>query len=249
MRLYRGRGILSNLPENKTGEMGGIRSQGTRFRARTFTKGRRLPHCVAGANSAMLHGAKAILGQAADRFGHKKFHCPSGLLAYPAIQPSRKGQTNMLTRREFTLVLLTALTTVGLAVQAQSDKTSAMTSTAIEWNSTEVKTNATGSSRKFFEGPTATLDVLECHASTLDPGATNHVILQRPNDEVIIVKEGTIEAFVKDKWVRVGPGSVIFNAANVPQSMRNVGDGPATYHVITFHPPATTPKPAAEKQN
>ena len=155
----------------------------------------------------------------------------------------------MPTRREFTLFLLTALTTAGLAVLAQSDKTSAMTSTAIEWNSLEAKTNATGSSRKFFEGPTATLDVLECHASTLNPGATNHAILERPNDEVIIVKEGTIEAFVKDKWVRVGPGSVIFNAANVPQSMRNVGDGPATYHVIMFHPPATTPKPAAEKQN
>jgi mannose-6-phosphate isomerase-like protein (cupin superfamily) len=155
----------------------------------------------------------------------------------------------MLTRREFTLVLLTTLATAGLAVQAQSDKTSVMTSTAIEWNSIEVKTNATGSSRKFFEGPTATLDVLECHASTLNPGATNHVILERPNDEVIIVKEGTIEAFVNDKWVRVGPGSVIFNAANVPQSMRNVGDGPATYHVITFRPPAAPQKPAAEKQN
>jgi len=150
-------------------------------------------------------------------------------------------------RREFTLLLMTALTTAGLAVQAQSVKTSAMTSTAIEWNSLEVKTNATGSGRKFFEGPTATLDVLECHASTLNPGATNHVILKRPNDEVIIVKEGTIEAFVGDKWVRVGPGSVIFNAANVPQSMRNVGDGPATYHVITFRPPATPQKPAAEK--
>jgi mannose-6-phosphate isomerase-like protein (cupin superfamily) len=155
----------------------------------------------------------------------------------------------MLTRREFTLVLLTALTTAGLAVQAQSDKTSAMTSTAIEWNSVEAKTNANGSSKKFFEGPTANLEVLECHASTLNPGATNHVILERPNDEVIIVKEGTIEAFVKDKWVRVGPGSIIFNAANVPQSMRNAGDGPATYHVIMFRPPATPQKPAAEKQN
>ena len=155
----------------------------------------------------------------------------------------------MLTQRKFTLVLLTVLTTAGLATQAQSDKTSAMTSTAIEWNSLEVKTNATGSGRKFFEGPTATLDVLECHASTLNPGVTNHVILRRPNDEVIIVKEGTIEAFVNDKWVRVGPGSVIFNAANVPQSMRNVGEGPATYHVITFQPPTATPKPAAEKQN
>jgi mannose-6-phosphate isomerase-like protein (cupin superfamily) len=153
----------------------------------------------------------------------------------------------MQTRSIIIPVLLTALTTTRLAAQAQSDKTSAMTSTAIEWNSLEVKTNATGSSRKFFEGPTANLDVLECHASTLNPGATNHVILKRPNDEVIIVKEGTIEAFTGDKWVRVGPGSVIFNAANVPQSMRNVGDGPATYHVVMVRP-ATTPKPpAAEK--
>jgi len=155
----------------------------------------------------------------------------------------------MPTRREFTLVLLTALTTAGLAALAQSDKKSVMTSTAVEWNSVEAKTNATGSSRKFFEGPTATLDVLECHASTLNPGATNHVILRRPNDEVIIVKQGTIEAFVNDKWVRVGPGSVIFNAANALQSMRNVGDVPATYHVIMFRPAATPPKPAAEKQN
>ena len=144
----------------------------------------------------------------------------------------------MLTWRKFALVLITAFTATETAVQAQSEKTSAMTSKAIEWNSLEIKTNATGSSRKFFEGPTANLEVLECHASTLNPGATNHVILKRPNDEVIIVKEGTIEAFVGDKWVRVGPGSVIFNAANVDQSMRNVGDGPATYHVIMFRPGA-----------
>jgi XRE family transcriptional regulator, regulator of sulfur utilization len=145
--------------------------------------------------------------------------------------------------RAFALVLFTALTTTGLAARAQSDKTTTMTSTAIEWNSLEAKTNATGSSRKFFEGSTATLDELECHASTLNPGATNHVILERPNDEVIIVKEGTIEAYVGDKWVRVGPGSVIFNAANTPQSMRNVGDGPATYHVIIIR----SKQPAVEK--
>jgi len=153
----------------------------------------------------------------------------------------------MRTLTLFTLVSLTALTTAGLAVQAQSVKTSVMTSTAIEWNSVESKTNANGSSRKFFEGPTASLEVLECHVSTLNPGATNHVILRRPNDEVIIVKEGTIEAFVKDKWVSVGPGSVIFNAANDLQAMRNAGDVPATYHVIMFRPAATSQKPAPDK--
>lgn len=156
----------------------------------------------------------------------------------------------MLTWRKFTLVSLIAIVVAGTAAaQAQSEKTSALTSKAIEWNSLEVKTNATGSSRKFFEGPTANLEVLECHASTLNPGATNHVILKRPNDEVIIVKEGTIEAFVGDKWARVGPGSVIFNAANTPQSMRNVGDIPATYHVIMFRPAAAPKQPGAEKQN
>jgi mannose-6-phosphate isomerase-like protein (cupin superfamily) len=155
----------------------------------------------------------------------------------------------MPNRRKSALVFWTAWFTVGLAALAQSDKKSVMTSAAIEWNSVEAKMNATGSSRKFFEGPTATLDVLECHASTLNPGATNHVILERPNDEIIIVKEGTIEAFVKDKWVRVGPGSVVFNAANVPQAMRNVGERPASYHVITFRPATATKLPAAEKRN
>ena len=122
-----------------------------------------------------------------------------------------------------------------------------MTSTATEWNSVEAKPTATGSSRKFLEGPTPTLDLLECHASTLKPGATNHEILQRPDDEVIIVKEGTIEAYVNDKWVRIGPGSVIFNAANVPQAMRNVGEGPAIYHVITFRPAAMPAESGAKK--
>jgi mannose-6-phosphate isomerase-like protein (cupin superfamily) len=152
----------------------------------------------------------------------------------------------MLTRREFTLILLTALTTTGLAALAQSAKKPPMTSTAIEWNSVQAKTTATGSSRKFIDGPTPTLDNLDCHASTLNPGATNHEILKRPDDEVIIVKEGTIEAYVNDKWVRIGPGSVIFNARNVSQSMRNVGDGPATYHVVTIRPAAMPPQSAAK---
>ena len=153
----------------------------------------------------------------------------------------------MLTRKQFGLFLFTAVTMAAFATQAQP-KTSILTSTAILWPSVDVKTNATGSSRKFFEGSTANLEMLECHASTLNPGATNHAILTRPNDEVIIVKEGVIEAYVGDKWVRVGPGSVIFNAANTPQSMWNPGRMPVAYHVITFRP-AMPKQPAGEKQN
>ena len=162
---------------------------------------------------------------------------------YCLIHRDWKGGIPMLTRREFVLVLLAVVAVTGLAAVGQTTKKALMNATAIEWNSVQDKTNATGSSRKFLDGPTATLDNLECHASTLKPGAMNHEILERPDDEVIIVKEGTIEAYVVDKWVRIGPGSVIFNARNVPQAIRNVGDGPATYHVVTFRVagvPATT---------
>jgi mannose-6-phosphate isomerase-like protein (cupin superfamily) len=145
-------------------------------------------------------------------------------------------------------LLSAAVAVAGMAALAQNQKSPILNSTGIEWNSLEPKPNATGSSRKFFEGPTASLDLLECHASTLNPGATNHVILKRPNDEIIIVKEGAIEAYVGDQWVHLGPGSVIFNAANAPQSMRNAGTVPATYHVITFRTTAVKP-PVSEKQN
>lgn len=123
---------------------------------------------------------------------------------------------------------------------AQSAKKPVMTSVAFEWNAVETKQNANGSGRKFFEGPTPTLDMLECHASTLNPGASNHEILERPHDEVIIIKEGTVEAYIVDKWVKLGPGSVIFNAAQIPQAMRNPGTVPATYHVVMMRPHDTS---------
>lgn len=152
----------------------------------------------------------------------------------------------MITRRESALVLLTALATGGIAAWAQSDTKPIMPSVAIEWNSIEAKPNANGSGKKFIEGATATLEYLESHATTLRPGASNHEILPRADEEVMIVKEGTVEAYVKDKWVRLGPGSLIFYAANAMQSVRNTSDSPATYHVVTFRPyangkPATKP--------
>ncbi len=152
----------------------------------------------------------------------------------------------MITRRELTLVLLTALTTAAIAAFAQSDKKVVMGSQAIDWNSLEAKTTPTGFYRKFFEAPTATLTLLECHATTVNTGASTHPPNTHPQDEVIIVKEGTVEAFVNGDWKRIGPGSVIFNASNAPQAIRNVGETPATYFVVMWHS-TLTPKADASK--
>ena len=104
-----------------------------------------------------------------------------------------------------------------------------------------------GESRKVFRAPTATLDELECHVTTLNPGELAHPPHQHPDEELLIIKEGTVEALVAGEWKRVGAGSVIFQASNQLHAIRNVGDTPATYHVIKWNSPGMLKKktPAA----
>lgn len=133
--------------------------------------------------------------------------------------------------------------TLGFYVMAESTKPAMMGSAAIDWNSVEVQTNKTGSVRHFFKAPTATLDQLECHVTTLFPGAESHPPHKHINEELIIIKEGTVETLVNGEWKKVGPGSVIFNASNVLHGLRNVGDTPAVYHVISWFSPGMMTKP------
>jgi len=91
--------------------------------------------------------------------------------------------------------------------------------------------------RTVVQQPTATLDELEIHITTLNKGETPHPPHQHPDEELVIVKEGTVESLVNGELKRVGPGSIIFQAANQMHSIRNVGDGPATYHVIKWNSP------------
>ncbi len=102
---------------------------------------------------------------------------------------------------------------------------------AIDWNSVAVKTNATGFSRQFFKSATATTELLDFHATTVNPGMSTHPPNQHPEEEVIVVRDGDVEAYMNGGWKPVSPGSIIFNASNAMQAIRNVGKTPATYFV------------------
>ncbi|HEX9368352.1 MAG TPA: cupin domain-containing protein, partial [Vicinamibacterales bacterium] len=95
----------------------------------------------------------------------------------------------------------------------------------------------TGEVRTVVQAPTATLDELEIHITTLNPGETPHAPHKHPDEELLIIKEGTVESLVNGELKRIGPGSIIFQAANQLHSIRNVGDVPATYHVIKWNSP------------
>jgi quercetin dioxygenase-like cupin family protein len=110
-------------------------------------------------------------------------------------------------------------------------------STAFEWDNVAVRKTEVGTVRDVVRSPTATLDELEIHITTLNPGQTSHAPHQHPNEELLIVKEGTVEALVNGEWKKLGVGSVIFQASNQLHGIKNVGSGPATYHVVNWSSP------------
>jgi len=126
---------------------------------------------------------------------------------------------------------------------AASPGAQVMGSKVFDWNAMVDKPNKTGSVRFVCNTPTATLENLEIHISTLNPGLMSHPPHKHPNEELIIVRQGTVETLSNGEWIRVGPGSVIFNGSNQPHGFRNVGMEPAIYHVVNFKTAATPQGP------
>lgn len=147
----------------------------------------------------------------------------------------------MFTRRDCIIALLSITITLTVVAFARNE-TPVMGSSIFDWNTIQATPTKIGATRKFFQAPTATLDELECHVTTLNPGETPHAPHQHPDEEIIIIKEGTVESLVNGQLKRVGPGSVIFQAANQLHSIKNVGTTPATYHVFKWNSPGMLKK-------
>ncbi|HEY5908857.1 MAG TPA: cupin domain-containing protein, partial [Vicinamibacteria bacterium] len=87
---------------------------------------------------------------------------------------------------------------------------------------------------------------LEIHVTTLPPGQASHAPHTHPEEEVIIIKEGKVEAFQAGETRVVGPGAVLFMASFESHAVKNVGDTPATYHVMQWFSPGMKKKAEAK---
>jgi len=108
-----------------------------------------------------------------------------------------------------------------------------------EWDKLAVTKTAKGVRRDVFDGPTTALDKAHCHITTLNPGEVSGDPTLHHQEEVIIVKEGQVEATFDGKTQTAGPGSVIFFAANAVTRLKNIGTTPATYIVFYYYTPLT----------
>jgi XRE family transcriptional regulator, regulator of sulfur utilization len=140
----------------------------------------------------------------------------------------------MITRRDVIVALAAAVLTL-TGVAALPARSAVLSSSIFDWNTLSAQPNKTGAVRRVVQ--------LEIHITTLNKGESPHAPHQHPAEELIIVKEGTVESLVNGETRRVGPGSIIFQASNQMHSIRNVGDAPATYHVIQWQSPGMLKKP------
>lgn len=148
----------------------------------------------------------------------------------------------MLSRRELAVGVIAVVGTLG-SVVVVGQAGGMIGSSVYDWKSMTTKKSAIGEARQVFRGPTATLEELEVHITTLNPGERSHPPHKHPNEEMIMIKEGTVETLSKDEWKRVGPGSVILNGSNDVHDLRNVGSKPATYFVMNWHTDKTPAGP------
>lgn len=131
-------------------------------------------------------------------------------------------------RRDLSL-LLPAL----LSAAANAD-TSVLPSKCYKFGDLPAKTNPkTGMTvREVFRGKTQTGCPLAMHISTLPPGQMPHPAHHHVHEEMMLIREGTLQATIAGKTTVAETGSVIYINSNDEHGLKNVGTGQAQYFVI-----------------
>jgi XRE family transcriptional regulator, regulator of sulfur utilization len=143
-----------------------------------------------------------------------------------------------------TFLCSAAFAIIGFTLMAQTNSTSPaapekLSFAVYDWTNLKPVAITNGVRRAVFDGPTATVDKLHCHITTLNPGEVSGAPRLHLQEEIIIVKEGAVEAVSDGKVETAGPGSVIFFQSHTVTQLRNPGKVPATYTVVYYFTPLT----------
>jgi quercetin dioxygenase-like cupin family protein len=157
-----------------------------------------------------------------------------------------------MTRREISFLVLGltagAIATVFAQGAAAPAAPAPLASGVFSWDSLPVEKTASGERRAIFDAATATVDRLETHITTINAGTAAHAAHRHPDEELVFVREGVIEATVNGVAHKAPAGSVIFFASNDLHGMRNAGDVQASYFVLRWTSPGKEgPKPGGSK--
>ena len=142
----------------------------------------------------------------------------------------------IITRRDLFVAAVAGSVAIAGMAFAQSGNKPVMHSSVFNWADLKATPTKQGERRSVFDAPTPALADFECHITTLNPGEAPHPPHRHADEELMVIKEGTLEALQGDKTNIATAGGIIFEASNELHGLRNVGTNQATYFVLKFVP-------------
>jgi quercetin dioxygenase-like cupin family protein len=91
-----------------------------------------------------------------------------------------------------------------------------------------------GDIRTYFDGPTGQLKSLNAGSLLLKPGMSPHPPHQHPEEEIMIVTEGTGEISVDGNIAKVAPGSMMYCAGGKLHGIVNTGSAPLLFYFFKW---------------
>jgi len=132
--------------------------------------------------------------------------------------------------RSFLLISFVLISSL-LAAQ----KTDSLEPKAYSWNKLEAIKEDTRVRRQILDGGTTSLANFEVHASTLEPGKAPHPPHKHEDqEELMIVKEGTVKITINGTSKILGPGSIAFAMPGDEHGIENAGNTQATYLILKY---------------
>jgi mannose-6-phosphate isomerase-like protein (cupin superfamily) len=87
-----------------------------------------------------------------------------------------------------------------------------------------------GDLRIYFDGPTDQLKSMTAGSLLLKAGQSPHPPHQHPEEEFMVVTEGTGEISIDGKITKVGPGAMMYCGANKLHGIVNTGKKPLLFY-------------------
>ena len=132
-------------------------------------------------------------------------------------------------RRDFG-ILLPALAVASVATA----QTPALQSKTYAFDDLLIRTNGLNKTRAVLDGTTHGGYPVEMHITELAPGLAPHPPHHHAHEEMIMIREGTLEVTISGTSKKLGPGSVAYVASNEEHGWRNVGTTRAQYFVLAL---------------
>jgi len=121
-----------------------------------------------------------------------------------------------------------------LAAMRMNAQSGAMPSRTWRFDDLTVRENGQNRSRAVLNGKTRSGYGIEMHHTELAPGLAPHPPHKHVHEEMMLVREGTMEVTISGRTTTLGPGGVAYIASDEEHGWRNSGATRAHYFVLTL---------------